>query len=81
MGRNPWNYAYPDDQWHHESCIFHEDRTGFVCTDCDEEIEADAIQCGSCNERAEEGNPIVMEGSCICDDLIEGMKYGHHPSY
>tara|TARA_R110000751_G_scaffold164941_2_gene271044 strand:+ start:655 stop:921 length:267 start_codon:yes stop_codon:yes gene_type:complete len=81
IGRNPWNYDYPDDQWHHEDCIFNEDRTGFVCTDCNEEIKEDAVSCGSCKEHAEDGNPIVMEGSCSCDGILEDLKYGHHHYY
>ena len=81
IGRNPWEYDYPDDQWHHEDCPQHEDRTGFVCADCNEEIEKNAIRCGSCHEQADEYNPIFMEGNCICDGILEDLKYGHHHYY
>lgn len=90
IGRNPWNFSYPDDQWHHDECVLHEDRTGFVCVECREEIEQDAEECDVCKvarydrsipDDVYDNGPIFKEGDCSCDGILEDMKYGHHHYY
>jgi hypothetical protein len=72
----------PEDQQHYRECLSHEDRTGFACVDCGEEIEEDAETCVACKaERYDrsiptdvyDNGPLTAYAYCTCNEVLEGL--------
>jgi len=77
----------PEDQQHYRECLSHEDRTGFACIDCGEEIEEDAETCTICKaerydrsicvtcgvEDVYDNGPLTAYAYCTCDEVEQGL--------
>jgi len=85
-------YSLEPPEWptHASKCMLHEDRTGFVCVECKEEIEKDAEKCDACEvERYDrsvpdtvyDNGPIFERGDCICLIFWEDDKYKNYHYY